>query len=191
MINKELIEYIRSLKNKGIEDEKIKEQLLKYNYSSELVKKCFDELNKEYKKKEDKKKISFIPIIITSLLFFILVLIVIFFLIKANSLSYKQDCENVSIKIFETKGNEVICVFPDNSKIQLILENNGNKKIDKIDVFLNNYNIETLDLNLIQDQVFTKVIENEKKEKINTIKIIPYSNNKKCKALIKDNIKNC
>lgn len=214
MINEQLIEYIKSLQKKGINDEKIKEHLLKYNYSKDLINEIFNEINNEKNSiiNKDNKKSIFKKNIINKIIIILIIIITIIsgillikdLIIKNNNSALNilskenKECNDVSIKFYELTNtsnkekNEFICVFSDNSNVQLILENNGEKKIKKIDVYFNNNKIETLNINLMPEKIIPKIIENKNKEEIKEIKIIPYIENEiKCRELIKKNINTC
>ena len=95
--------------------------------------------------------------------------------------------EDISIDIFEGDGIPFLCTFPDNSKIQIMLENTGQENIKQLDIIvvgkkgsfydtLENVNIKSKKLSVFEgDNLFMRVIEyNNAKGNIKEIKIIPY-----------------
>ncbi|MEM2131285.1 MAG: hypothetical protein QXR96_02060 [Candidatus Woesearchaeota archaeon] len=196
MINTQLIDYIKNLKKKGISDDAIKNHLIKYNYSLDLINECFKEINTSEHNNE-KKKLS-----LNYILVFTLVVIILFFVLgflalnKNNNLNLKsfknENCKDVSLSFFKKNENEIVCVFPDNSKVQMIIENKGLKKIDSIDIFINNQKIENLKINLEPNNIFTKVVETKTNNNVNELKIIPIiENNIQCDSIIKKELNKC
>lgn len=199
MVENELFEYIKSLKEKGISDEVIKSHLLKHNYSNNIV----DEAFKEQKPLEIKvnvenntsnqiqnttqpltKKRSFpkLALFLILLLLFLggAIAIIYFFNIKIPfSDSDPEECNSVSIAIHKESEMPVICVFPDYSKIQLILENNGERVINKVEISLKGSKQTVTDelnnINLIPSDVFPRVISYnlETQGEVKQIAILP------------------
>jgi hypothetical protein len=172
MVNKELTDYIRSVKEKGYPDAAIKEQLLKYNYSQDVIDEAFREILQPVQpaqptlppqqppimpvsasvstpasqtpvilteKKENKKKKGF-PVIL--LVIFLLLLFggaafAVWKFVPLPSFSIGGDipeCENTAVDIYRIKGEPVVCVYTDNSKVQYIIVNSGSTILNKVEV---------------------------------------------------------
>ncbi len=179
MVNKELVDYIKSVKEKGFSDVVIKANLLKYNYTQEAIDEAFKELEQpkislpplppqnpivEEKPKTflpEKKKKSIVPLLIIA---FLVILLAFLFLSQKNPLDLtfgsSSKCENVTLEVHKLKGEPVVCAFPDNSKIQLIIANNGQIMISKAEIIVNGEKGKTVDklenLNLEPNDVFTR-----------------------------------
>ena len=124
MVDTELLKYVKSVKNKGHSDKDIKEHLIKHGHSKDHVEELFK--HPDLKKKHAAKKLKLSPFLIIFLI--IIVLGSATFLLNSSS----SDCEDVSITLHEINNEQVLCVFPDNSKIQTILKNNGVKVINSV-----------------------------------------------------------
>ena len=209
MVSKELLDYIKSVKEKGFQDDAVKAHLLKYNYSSEVIDQAFKELsfsapsettNVAAQQKSKGIKKNNLKDILTYLLFFMIFVTIIgtllyFFggnLSTFYLYSSLEICEDVSIKVHEIYNEPVICVFPDNSKVQLILENNGKRIINKAEILVKGEKNTTTDnlnnFNLVSNDVFTRVINYDYGNggSISEITIIPIilrnSKERKCNA---------
>jgi len=207
MVSKELLDYIKSVKEKGFQDDAVKAHLLKYNYSSEIIDQAFKELSfsarpettnvvTPHKSKGIKKNI--LKDSLVYLLFFLIFMTIIgtllyFFggnLSTFYLYSSLEICEDVSIKVHEIYNEPVICVFPDNSKVQMILENNGTRIINKAEIILKGETGSKTDilesLNLKTDDVFTRVINTDEIGNIEQVTITPLiirdSKERKCNA---------
>jgi hypothetical protein len=197
MVNKELIDYIKSVKEKGFTDEAIKSSLLQYNYSQDVIDEAFRELispaqpelrsvqPQKIALKEKNNKSGF-PIVL-------LVLLVILFLgigafavwkfvpFEMPALPFGSSaCKNVSVDFYHIKGEPVVCVFPDNSKVQLILFNNGDIQLSKVDITVsgskgNMYDI-VENINLKSQDVFTRAFNYNYSEAgdIKSVSLLPY-----------------
>lgn len=202
MVNQQLIDYIKSVREKGHSDEDIKDHLTKHGYSQDLVDDAFKELSPvvSKEKKPFPKKIIFI-------LFGIIVLAGVgyglYYVLQGQPLYFSSAvCKDLSIKIYELNNEPVLCVFPDNTKIQMILENNGQTTINSATVLIKgqNSNVEDVmdDLNLVAGDVFTRVIDVDPNEVGNVKEIIitpAVVNNKKMfcndKKLVFKDINTC
>ncbi len=202
MVNQQLIEYIKSVREKGFSDENIKKYLIKHGYSQAMVDDAFAKLSPSaYKEKKPfPKKIVFI---IIGIIVFAGIGYGAYKLLKVQPLYFSSAvCKNLSIKIYELRDEPVICAFPDNTKLQMILENNGAITINSATVLIKgqNNNMEDIidNLNLVPGDVFTRVINIDPNTigRINEIVITPAVVNKKkrfCndKKLVFKDIKTC
>jgi hypothetical protein len=170
MVNKELIDYIKSVKEKGYTDEAIKSSLLQYNYTQDSIDEAFKELilpaqpgfqvvqPQRVALKGKNKKSGFSVVLLV--LFVILFLGAAAFALWNFVLFAAFACKDASIDIYHIKGEPVVCVFPDNSKVQLILFNNGNTQLSKVDITVSGSKGEMYDIveniNLNSQDVFTR-----------------------------------
>lgn len=206
MVNPQLLDYIRDVRLKGFSDEQIKNHLINHNYSKAEVDESFlllstdiqqnlqniekKETKKEVivKKPKTKKKHAVLFII----LFLCLLLLGILGYFFYQSTRY-IGCENVSISIHKIKDEEVLCVFPDNSKIMTIIKNNGQENIKNLIFKIKGKGITTKKLenvNIQPDAISTHTIEYGK-ENISKIILIPETNEKVCQGIVFKEIKTC
>jgi hypothetical protein len=240
MVNKELLDYIRSVRNKGFDDSAIKANLLKYNYPEILISEAFNELSiqESPSKKEELPKIEPIKaapakpssnamsdpawlleektentkpsaksqetkesaikgnnsknkkttrIILISVIILFILLGTVFLLYFTGNLDMplsiigvsSPDCSQVAIKIYEANSEPVLCIYPDNSKVQLILENSGNEIISSAQITLIGEKSRSTDnsdnLNLKPTDVLTRVLKYEPStsENLKQMNILP------------------
>jgi hypothetical protein len=197
MVNKELTDYIKSVKEKGYPDEAIKKTLLQYNYTQDDIDEAFKELllpaqpisapsplvQPQKPVLAEKKKKSNFPVAL--LILFIILLLggaVFAFWKFAPSFSFGSSlCQNTSIDIYHIKGEPVVCIFPDNSKVQLIIFNSGNTEISRADITVSGSKGKAYDiienLNLKSQDVFTRTFNYDysKTGDIQSITLIPYT----------------
>jgi hypothetical protein len=197
MVNKELIDYIKSIKEKGYTDEAIKKTLLQYNYTQENIDEAFKELilpiqpelqgvqPQKIALKEKNKKPGFRVVLLV--LFVILFLGIAAFAVwkfvpfEIPALPFGSSaCKNASVDIYHIKGEPVVCVFPDNSKVQLILFNNGNIQLSKVDITVLGSKGKMYDIveniNLKSQDVFTRAFYYNYSEAgdIKSVSLLPY-----------------
>ena len=163
MVNPQLIEYIKSIREKGHKDEDIKDHLIKHGYSQDMVNDAFTKLSPAIhkEKKPFPKKIIFIIlgiIVLAGISYGVVTLL------QAQPLYFSSSvCKDLSISVYELNNEPVLCVFPDNTKVQMILENNGAITVNSASVLLKgeNSNVEDVmdNLNLVPGDVFTRVID--------------------------------
>ena len=163
MVNPQLIEYIKSIREKGHKDEDIKNHLIKHGYSQEMVNDAFTKLSPAVhkEKKPFPKKIIFI---ILGIIILAGIGYGIYYFFQAQPLYFSSSvCKDLSISVYELNNEPVLCVFPDNTKVQMILENNGAITVNSATVLLKgeNSNVEDVmdNLNLVPGDVFTRVID--------------------------------
>lgn len=163
MVNQQLIDYIKSVREKGHFDENIKDNLIKHGYSQEMVNDAFTKLSPAVhkEKKPFPKKIIFI---ILGIIILVGLGYGISSFLQPQLLYFSSSvCKNLSIKVYELNNEPILCVFPDNTKVQMILENNGLITINSATVLIKgqNSNVEDVmdNLNLVPGDVFTRVID--------------------------------
>jgi hypothetical protein len=132
MVNQQLIDYIKSVRSQGYKDNQIKEHLINHGYSKDLVEESFLLLKtKDFKPKPQKikklKKNNWLILLILPVL--ILIGIIGFFIFQSNRYI---GCEDVSVIVHQINDEDVLCVFPDNSKVMTIVKNNGEKTIQNL-----------------------------------------------------------
>lgn len=202
MVNQQLIDYIKSVRKSGHDDESIRTHLMAHGYATEDLDEAFNYPELSYdaqrvsiaqrppeparpiKRTEatDHKKKKILPLIVN-----LLILSVFIFLI----LLWQQQssvCEDVGISIHKIDNEEVLCVYNDNSKIQTILKNEGNTLIRHLDIIIKDGDEESTyrleDINLEPEKVSMHVIDLNGK-KADEITIIPFSDASCTKEQIK------
>jgi hypothetical protein len=201
MVNKELIDYIKSIKEKGYPDEAIKAHLLKFNYTQEAVDEAFRELQQPQPlqppimpafapvtekpvvlTEKTEKKRSILPIIL--IIVFAVVIIsgaALALLIFAPGIVSNPICESTAVDIYRIRDEPVVCIFSDNSKLQFIIVNSGTSIISKADVTVKGSKGNTLDtldnLDLAPTVVFPRTLnyDYETKGDAKEITVIPYA----------------
>lgn len=178
MANKELIDYIKSVKEKGYADDAIKAHLAKYNYNKDIIEEAFLALadEKTAQPQKAKKPSVFIKTLVIALLVLFCSIVIFFMLNYSNSSSV---CEGTSVEIYKINDEPVICMYSDKTKIQMILLNNGLNELNGLEISINGEkgkfkdNIDSL--NLPENDVFTRVIDYdyEKYGDIKEVNIIP------------------
>ena len=187
MVNPQLLDYIKSVREKGHTDDSIKEHLIKHGYSQNIVNDAFKELSPvvHKEKKPFPKKIIYL---IVGIIFLAGLGYGVYYFLQVQPFYFSSSvCKDLSIKVYELKNVPVLCVFPDNTKVQMILENNGLTTINSATVLIKgqNSNVEDVmdDLNLVAGDVFTRVIDFDPSEvgTVNKVVITPavVKNNKK------------
>ncbi len=160
MVDPRLLDYVKSVKEKGHSDNAIKEHLVKHGHHKDAVEELFKHPDLNTKPKEEKSKPK------TGLFLVILLIIIVlgglgavFFLKPIVS----SECEEVSITLHQINNEDVLCVFPDNSKIQTILKNNGKKIINSVTLLAKGdkgkvqHNVENLIL--VENDIKTLVLD--------------------------------
>ncbi len=204
MVNQQLLDYIKSVRNKGYSDEQIKEHLIKHNYSRDLVEEAFlltDNMQNnsnqdleavkpmEVNKKPTRKKNNSLILLIIG--FFIIILGIAGFLIFQSTRYI--GCEDVSLAVHKISNEDVLCVFPDNSKIMTIIKNTGQQNIKNLIFKIKGtgITIEKLEnVNIKPGDISTHTISYGKSS-INEIKIIPETDKKICRPVVYTEIKTC
>ena len=193
-MDQNLIDYIKSVKKKGFDDKKIKEHLSNYGYSKQDIDSAYKALGpiinelKPLQEEKPKKSFPLIPIFIT----IIIILLVIggYFYIQKQS----QKCNNISVGIYHIKGEPVLCVYPNNAKLQMILENTGDEVIPAVEIEIKGERRITANLDnifLMPGNIYTKTLEySPDNGDITEISIIPIADTKCGGITIKD-IKTC
>ena len=194
MVNKELLDYLKSVIDQGYNREKIKQHLLNYNYPEDVIEAAFLELgslnqkqdvpkspvvvqDEKVRKKDQDKKAKPITIII-----------IILFILFAGGAAYyflfydfSSGCEDIFIEKFSNEGVSWICVYPDNSKLHFLLKNTGNSTINVFDFDLKgtkgSYSERLEGTEVDGGEIFTRSVdissENRDYGDVNTITITP------------------
>jgi hypothetical protein len=194
MVNPDLVAYIKQVLEKGYKKEQIEDHLVKHGHTKEDVKEAFSaldyqELGNLQKEIPPKKKTHpQVLYIILGVVFVGLLLVGIFFLSQKLDFSLSNNCQDISLTLYELQEQPVLCVYDDNSKIQMIVENNGIENIGKLDIVvkgsrktvkdsLDNLNILSKENAVEQgDHLFTRVVEyGSENGEVKSVEIIPYS----------------
>lgn len=167
MVNPELIDYIKSVRAQGYSDDAIKEHLGKHGYDQMTIDNAFarPEINTQIKSviekhKKEKKKKNVLKIIIPIVVIIIIVLVggIIYLRLKA-----KSECDNVVLDVHKINNNPVLCAFPDNTKIQTILVNDGSVLIKEAEILIKGSKGKVLEnienINLGPGEISTHVID--------------------------------
>ncbi|MBT3720336.1 hypothetical protein HN789_05610 [archaeon] len=203
MVNQQLLDYIKSVQAKGHSNDSIKDHLVKHGYSIDSVNEAFlllhtptenpppiAEVKPEQELAKEKKRSKIFLYIGLALALIVVIILGIFLL---SSLVGNNECKDVSVKIHELNNAEVLCVFPDNSKIMTIISNNGNVNIEHVEFKIKSDSTisKRLDnINLAPDQIFSHTLEYGGNN-INEISIIPEVSGKSCKPFKIKEIKTC
>ena len=197
MVSKELLDYIKSVREKGFTDDAIRAHLIKFGYTDAMVAEAFNEavipapssppmkpVSAASTKKPLDKRLLLIPAAVI-----IIIVIGLFIFFIGNRLYFSSvACSDVSVKIYELSDEPVICVYPDNSKAQMIIENDGKIAINGAEINLVGEKgtvtekLENLDLPAppAEQNVFTRVVEYRPEYgTVKRIEVIP--------TIIKDN----
>jgi hypothetical protein len=230
MVNKELLDYIKSVRSKGYDDFAIKANLQKYNYPEKLISEAFSELallelpksevsskpevlpkqtpikaapkkassnafsdsawlleetteashdsskSKEInlaepskEKKPLNKKTLFTILIPVSVLILLIGIFSLFYFTGNLDLPLSfigvssPACNQISVGILKTDSEQLLCIYPDNSQVQLIIENNGNEIISSAQIkFIgekSSYLNELNDVNLEPTYTLSRVLK--------------------------------
>ncbi len=172
MVNKQLLDYIVSVREKGYQDEAIKAHLIKYGYASAEVEQAFSQIDSTKKRSGKHNIILFV-------LIGVLVLGILaggYLFITGSLYSSSQVCEGVSIDLYKTNEQPVICSI-DESRLQMIIENKGERQVDFVEILVNTDNgrhKETLDnLFFPGEDLITKVIDIDNPGVVREVKITP------------------
>lgn len=150
MVEPELIKYIKEVKEGGHSHEVIRTHLVKHGYSHKDVDDAFNHPDIKLKvQPKTKKKNNLIPAIIVVIVLLIISASVYLVLSFLPALGPVSPCQNISLAIHENKGNQIYCIYPDNSRLQVFLKNNGNQMINSVDITVNS-----------QSNKFSEQIEN-------------------------------
>ena len=138
MVSPELIHYIKEVKKGGHSHDVIRTHLVKHGYSHKDIDDAYNHPDiKTDTKPKEKKKQNILPIVI---MIFVLGMITlsIFFILSYIPLSGKiSECQNVSIAVHENNGDQIYCIYPDNTILQIFLKNNGKQMINSINITVN------------------------------------------------------
>lgn len=173
MASEELVNYIKQVRTQGFKDSDIKEHLLANGYSDEIVTEAFKQIappivppvpgqpKLQERKAVKKRKI---PIWVHILVLCVLIVLIL----KLQMPSISAGCDDIKLDVHELNGEKIICSFPDNSKIQMIIKNSGESNINFVNVkvigtdtgILNKDFEETIEnLNLLPEDVSTNVVD--------------------------------
>ncbi|MFH2020768.1 MAG: hypothetical protein ABIJ34_05100 [archaeon] len=231
MVNPELINYIKSVREKGFSDDTIKQNLINHGYFKEIIDEAFDspELSTQSdisashvsapgnnqtpapKATPTKPKISIPQKILNLPLKKIFIIIALIVLVSAGTygislliekMQLEVFCDGLSMEIQKLQDNEVLCAFPDNSRLQAFLTNKGDITINFVEIRIKgtkrNFQNNVENVNLEKDNIFTLVVPyGERYGNIKEISLIPGivedGKNKLCtsKKLIRTNVKSC
>ena len=198
MVNNELIDYIKSVKKLGHGNNSIKEHLIKHGYGKNAIEEAFShpEINKERIKHNIPKEKKSKPWLIVLILFFLFVATtVIIFVYNPKP----NVCNDVNLAIHELNNEQVLCVFPDYSKVQFILKNKGPMIVNSVDVNIKGRNgeiTENLNVNMGIEGISTQVLDygqDEIKKFLVTPNIVVNQTQYICKSnqIIIDEVKTC
>jgi hypothetical protein len=197
MVNTELINYIIKVRSQGYSDEQIKAHLIKHDYSQDVVDEAFLVLNikkdipvSEPKKKDNTKKRKKIVLELLALVFIILIIAAGYLFFKGGEDNY---CENVSVSIHKIRNEDVLCVFPDNSKIMTIVKNSGQVIIRNLIFEIRGNSMTRIKLdnvNILPNDVSTHTLDYGKSD-IRQIRIIPETSERICEGVVFTEIKTC
>jgi hypothetical protein len=209
MVNQQLIDYIKSVRKSGHDDESIRTHLMSHGYAKEDLDEAFNSPELSYDTQRvfiaqrppaparptknvetnnaSKKKI--LPLIVN-----LLILAAFIFSI----LLWQQQssvCEDVKLSIHKINEEEVLCIYSDNSKIQTILKNEGKELIRHFDVTVKGKNGESTyrieNANLEPDKVSMHVIDIAM-DNVEEVTVIPFTEASCTKEQIKrTSIKTC
>ncbi len=206
MVNKELLDYIAQVKEKGHTDSDIKEHLVKHGYPHDMIEEAFlfiDSAEPEAApavkqkieqrtimpaKKKDKPK--------SNVLLFAMVIIFILVVAGSAALYFTvfrySGCDEVSMAVHTLDNYEVLCIFPDNSKMMMILKNTGQTTIKDVEVKANDKKLGMLEnANINPGEIFTYTMDYGLSDTLEKVSFIPYTDKKSCPAVHYENIRNC
>jgi hypothetical protein len=159
MISPQLIEYIRQVRAAGHLDETIKQHLISNGYTKETVDEAFNSpLLWQGKPVQQQPNIQAAASQATStrpamtkargtskpILRIVLLLVLVatigtgafllFKVLSATPTAQTGFCEGISVKVHELYDLPILCAFPDNSKLQVILKNDGAADLNYVEI---------------------------------------------------------
>ncbi|MBN1502139.1 hypothetical protein JW930_01225 [Candidatus Woesearchaeota archaeon] len=156
MADNELLGYIKRVKKMGHNDQTIVEHLKKHGYPEHIIDDAFNQLN---------KKLDLLFIIMIGLVSVLVILGGIFLFSKIKSMNLfapNPICLETNISIYQIDTQSSACIFADSSRIQLMIENTGQKDIEKLDFIIAGTKTKMhdalIDLQIKPTDVFPKVI---------------------------------
>ncbi|MBN2367568.1 hypothetical protein JXC34_01005, partial [Candidatus Woesearchaeota archaeon] len=161
-VPQELLDYINSLNKIGHREKDIKDHLVQHGYDNETIETAFAMLPVQ-KKPEKQAHHSKINHVFYFLIALTVIALVVYSLMYFKFPSLGPDaCDDVSVSIYEIESVPVLCVFPDNSKIQMIVQNTGSKTLYGVDITAKGSRSVKADIdefNLPPGEFFTKVFD--------------------------------
>jgi hypothetical protein len=198
MVNRELLDYVKSVKAKGYSDENIKAHLIEHGYSKEAAEEALIEAVSETPKAAENHKPNFLlPLIGTFILIIVLAAYVLLTRGPIAPAAFVQDCPDASLSIYKINNEASLCVFPDQSRVQIILANDGDEAIQKSIIHLTGIrgtqSEELSYLNLLPGKIFPRTIlyDSDKYGSLSKITVLRVSGTAYCKAIEIENIKSC